>query len=99
MATNDIPIRKSIDGDKVPNMKIVICGHTSVGKTCLVRRWMDGDYEEDSRPTIGFEFRTFLTQIDGHWFNVQVYDTTGMDIPPDVEIADIDPMTRSHKEL
>jgi small GTP-binding protein len=44
--------------------KILVCGPASVGKTCLVHRYVDNVFIEDTQSTIGVDFSLKNIQID-----------------------------------
>lgn len=58
---------------KTADMKIVILGDASVGKTSLIQRYLQGVFNEDKISTLGASF--FLKQ----WgpYNVAIWDTAG----------------------
>ncbi|EDO45000.1 predicted protein [Nematostella vectensis] len=60
-------------GKKKADLKIVILGEASVGKTSLIQRYIDRVFTEDKLSTIGASF--FLKQ----WgpYNVAIWDTAG----------------------
>lgn len=52
--------------------KCIVVGDTSVGKTCLVRRFADGEFSYDHKDTIGVDFDVKTFQILGTNFDLQV---------------------------
>ena len=50
-----------------------------MGKSCLLRRFIDGKYVEHNDPTVGVDFHTKLVQIDGHHLKLQLWDTAGQE--------------------
>lgn len=45
-------------------MRLLIVGNSSVGKTCLLRRFSEGNYNESFIPTIGIDFAIKKINID-----------------------------------
>ena len=68
--------------DQVPSFKVVMLGESGVGKTCIVNRYIKGQYLT-SEPTIGSNFssKTELVKIDGiaglQKAKLQIWDTAG----------------------
>ena len=65
---NQQPKRKS---DK----KVIILGDAGVGKTCLIRRYIDGVYMDKTQTTMGTAF--FLKQW--HNKNIALWDAAGQE--------------------
>jgi Ras-related protein Rab-2A len=59
--------------------KLIIIGDTGVGKSCLLTRVMDNEFKEEHQVTIGVEFGSFITQIEGKVVKVQIWDTAGQE--------------------
>ncbi len=45
--------------------KIVLIGDSGVGKTNLLSRFTKGEFNQESKPTIGVEFATKTITVDG----------------------------------
>lgn len=45
-------------------MRLLIIGNSSVGKTCLLRRFSEGTYQDSFIPTIGIDFAIKKMTID-----------------------------------
>jgi len=52
-------------------IKIVLIGESSVGKTNILSRYIKGEYNEDTKTTLGVEFATKL--------KLQIWDTAGQE--------------------
>ena len=60
--------------------KIIIIGNSSVGKTCLIKRIIKNEFEENYQTTIGFEFITMNVKINDSLFKLQIWDTCGQEV-------------------
>lgn len=59
--------------------RLIIIGESTVGKSCLLRRFTQGRWSEHSDPTVGVDFHTKVVQIDGHNLKLQLWDTAGQE--------------------
>mmetsp|Transcript_96413 Transcript_96413/g.152490 ORF Transcript_96413/g.152490 Transcript_96413/m.152490 type:complete len:214 (-) Transcript_96413:38-679(-) len=60
--------------------KMVLIGDATVGKTCLLSRYMKGEMPKASHATIGVEFATRTVQVaSGKVVKVQIWDTAGQE--------------------
>ena len=60
-------------------VKIVVVGNSSVGKSNLVKRFIDDQFNENQKTTIGFDFVSKDIEIQGHTIKVQLWDTAGQE--------------------
>lgn len=58
-------------------MRLLIIGNSSVGKTCLLRRFSEGIYQDSFIPTIGIDFAVKKLTIDNKVVKIQIFDTAG----------------------
>lgn len=65
-----------------PNVKrafrLVILGSANTGKTCVLRRFLEGDFIDSYRPTIE-DFYRKLYKIRGDFYQIDILDTSGTD--------------------
>lgn len=61
----------------VPQIKIVLLGDQSVGKTSLLNKWVLNSFNPESYPTIGGAAQSRKDVIDGVTYNFQIWDTAG----------------------
>jgi small GTP-binding protein len=64
---------------QVVSYKFIIIGSSGVGKTCLLKRLIDGTFTEDSASTIGVEFDSLILNIDNRKVKLQIWDTAGQE--------------------
>ncbi|KAL7065013.1 hypothetical protein AAHC03_05404 [Spirometra sp. Aus1] len=60
-------------------LKFLIIGNAGTGKTCILRRFLDDVFKEDTLHTIGVEFGTKIIQIGGKSLKLQIWDTAGQE--------------------
>lgn len=60
-------------------LKFIIIGESSTGKTCILRRFLEDNFKEDTLHTIGVEFGTKIIQIGGKSLKLQIWDTAGQE--------------------
>ena len=61
------------------NIKIVVIGEHAVGKTSLIKKYMDQVFTEDYKPTIGANIFIKKMVIDGNEYNISVWDLAGQE--------------------
>ena len=59
--------------------KFIVIGDTSVGKSCVVQRFMEGEFNEDQENTIGVEFGAREIKIKNTTVKLQIWDTAGQE--------------------
>ena len=62
------------------NFKIIVVGDSGVGKTSITSKAIKGIFEEKYSPTIGFEFFTYIAQVDDKKIKLQIWDTCGQEV-------------------
>ena len=68
----------SKDSDEIL-LKLLIIGDQSVGKTCLMLRFCDNNFDPVMVSTIGIDMRTKKIQLDGQQVKLQIWDTAGQE--------------------
>ena len=71
-----IIIRESPNGLK--QLKLVLVGDTSVGKSCLITNFLKNTFTDDYEPTVLDVFRG-TKNVDGKQVDVEIHDTSGDD--------------------
>jgi len=61
------------------NMKVVLIGNSSVGKSSLMLRLTEGTFNDTYVTTIGVDFRFKTMVVDGQKVKIQVWDTAGQE--------------------
>ncbi|MCQ2818470.1 MAG: GTP-binding protein [archaeon] len=60
--------------------KVLLLGDSSVGKTCFLKRFVDGTFQEVYMSTIGLDYRLkVMTMQDNKKVKLQIWDTAGQD--------------------
>eukprot|EP01066_Platyproteum_vivax_P005923 Platyproteum_vivax@DN17_c0_g1_i1.p1 len=57
--------------------KLILTGDSGVGKTQLLSRYARGEFEDESKATVGAEFTTKILELKNHMVKIQVWDTAG----------------------
>ncbi len=57
--------------------KVVLAGDESVGKSCLVRRFVDEQFSDDYIPTLGFQIFFKSLKIGEYSVDFQIWDVAG----------------------
>jgi small GTP-binding protein len=70
---------KAGDKTKDINLKILILGDSSVGKTTLLLKYVDGYFPTIYVATIGVEFKIKKINVNGIDLNLQIWDTAGQE--------------------
>ena len=59
--------------------KIVLIGDSSVGKTNIFSRYLNDEFDPESKSTVGVEFGTKNFKIENKIVKVQIWDTAGQE--------------------
>jgi small GTP-binding protein len=59
--------------------KLLILGESGVGKTCLLLRFSNDDYNPTHLTTIGIDFRIKVIDVEDKLIKLQIWDTAGQD--------------------
>ena len=63
--------------DATIDLKVVFLGPVSVGKTCLICRYCNGTFSDDSKSTVGASFLSHAKSFDSYSLNIMIWDTAG----------------------
>ena len=61
------------------HFKLVLLGNAGVGKSCLVLRFVRGEFVDDLDTTVGAAFLTKTVTLDGAPVKVEIWDTAGQE--------------------
>ncbi|XP_037551344.1 ras-related protein Rab-15-like [Nematolebias whitei] len=59
--------------------RLLLLGDSGVGKTCMLRRFTEGEFDPSHISTIGVDFKMKTIEIDGTKVRVQIWDTAGQE--------------------
>ena len=59
--------------------KLAIIGDSSVGKTNLLIRYINSEYQPSHISTIGIDFKLKTVNINGYKLKLQIWDTAGQE--------------------
>ena len=59
--------------------KVVVVGDSGVGKTNLIKRFINDTYNKDSKATVGVEFLSKTYLINQEVFKIEIWDTAGQE--------------------
>ena len=60
-------------------VKIILIGDSAVGKTNIMSKYLKGEFQENTKATVGVEFGSKLFKIDNHNIKAQIWDTAGQE--------------------
>ncbi|DBA84687.1 hypothetical protein WJX77_003228 [Trebouxia sp. C0004] len=64
----------------VPRVKLVLLGDSGVGKSCLVLRYVRGQFDPTSKVTVGAAFMSHSVHLpDGTTIKFEIWDTAGQE--------------------
>jgi Ras-related protein Rab-6A len=65
--------------DDIPYYKIIFLGDQSVGKSSILNRFYQDKFDSDYQATIGLDFHSKTTEINGQNIRLLLYDTAGQE--------------------
>ncbi|XP_021440455.1 ras-related protein Rab-15 isoform X5 [Oncorhynchus mykiss] len=60
-------------------LRLLVLGDSGVGKTCLLCRFTDNEFNSSHISTIGVDFKMRTLEVDGIKVRVQIWDTAGQE--------------------
>lgn len=64
----------------IPRVKLVLLGDSGVGKSCLVLRYVRGQFDPTSKVTVGAAFMSHSVHLpDGSTIKFEIWDTAGQE--------------------
>jgi Ras-related protein Rab-5C len=67
------------DNAKPIQVKLVLLGEAAVGKSSLVLRFVNGEFQDNKEPTIGAAFLTQKCKLDDKVIKFEIWDTAGQE--------------------
>ena len=64
---------------EIPKYKLIFLGDQSVGKSCILNRFLNDTFIEEYQTTIGLDFQSKNVQIDNQDIHLLLYDTAGQE--------------------
>jgi len=68
-----------MNDDILTTVKLLIIGESGVGKSSLMLRFTEDDFDSDQTITIGVDFKTKIVNIDGSNVKLAIWDTAGQE--------------------
>ena len=60
-------------------LKVVIIGDATVGKSCILHRYVSNTFQEHSTPTLGAAYHTRVLEVDNKSVKLNIWDTAGQE--------------------
>ncbi|KAL5457071.1 hypothetical protein EMCRGX_G034308 [Ephydatia muelleri] len=61
------------------SFKLALIGDSGVGKTCVLTRYTDNQFQPSFLSTIGIDFKVKMIRLNGKTIKLQIWDTAGQD--------------------
>lgn len=68
-----------MDDDIITTLKLLIIGESGVGKSSLLLRFTEDNFDPEQTLTIGVDFKTKKLTIDGNTVKLAIWDTAGQE--------------------
>ncbi|KAG7553517.1 hypothetical protein FFLO_03024 [Filobasidium floriforme] len=80
-STRTVAMSASTDKPYPSNLKLLLIGNSSVGKSSLLLRFTDDDFlsDEETTATIGVDFKVKQLEVEGRKFKLSIWDTAGQE--------------------
>jgi small GTP-binding protein len=75
--SSNIASRSNAGNLKPIQVKLVLLGEAAVGKSSLVLRFVNGDFQDNKEPTIGAAFLTQKCKLEDKIIKFEIWDTAG----------------------
>jgi small GTP-binding protein len=59
--------------------RVVLIGDSSVGKTCILNRFIDDSFRDSELNTVGANYQVYRELFDGRIVEIQIWDTAGQE--------------------
>ncbi|OHT08045.1 Ras-related protein Rab-7a [Tritrichomonas foetus] len=61
------------------NCKLIVLGDSGVGKTAIIHKYVNHEFREDFKATIGADFSTHTCFVNNRQIELQIWDTAGQE--------------------
>jgi len=61
------------------NIKLILIGDAGSGKSCILHRFVSGEFKRKSHHTVGVEFGKKLMEVGGKTLDLAIWDTAGQE--------------------
>ena len=68
--------KKEVDKNGPKKIKIVLVGDTSVGKSCLIRNYLENSFSDDYEPTV-LDIYKGVKNVKKKQIEIEIHDTSG----------------------
>ena len=65
------------ENDSTPIYKVILVGEGGVGKTCIIHRYIENTFDENTKNTLGESFLSKTIEIDDQVISLEIWDTVG----------------------
>lgn len=72
-------MQENQEDDATKIFKIIVVGDMGTGKTSMIRRFVEGNFSEFYKITIGVDFASKIIDVDGVKVDVQLWDIAGQE--------------------
>ena len=80
MSADDIKIEEvTSDVKEDYKLKVVVVGDSGVGKTNLIKRFVQNQFSANTKATVGVEFLSKSYKINDQVFKIELWDTAGQE--------------------
>ena len=67
------------NNQNIPPIKLILLGDTGVGKSSIIKRFMEDSFESNLISTMGSSFLEKTVNIKGKKVNIEIWDTAGQE--------------------
>lgn len=67
------------EGEEKIIFRVVTIGDSSVGKTCIIKRFLRNNFDMDEPNTVGAIYDSFTKDFKGRKIEIQIWDTAGQE--------------------
>lgn len=75
----EIKVNYKMDQEKLREYKVIMIGDSNVGKTSILQRFNQKDFDFDMEPTVGASFMTKIIKIHEEKMIMNIWDTAGQE--------------------